>query len=238
MQLKCAALVALLAFYAAVLSACGQGTVSAADNPTATHPAPGWSSSDSTAERFQPLSAESEIPGEESSDLSGENREAAGTPIPTPLATVTPRPTATAVQECNWMWAYQELSDVTIQVSSALDAAGIAYSNVSAQTLGENCLTLDGQPQYFAPMETDYEITIPVRSLSDRETLGNQAAAVLFLLNTNFPPDSTPGPIAGKVKLTFTARGATLRLVIEQELAEEVLESNLRGSALLAALDQ
>ncbi len=160
------------------------------------------------------------------------------TPSPTPAITATPRSTPTVIEDtdCNWIWAYQELSDITIQVSSALDAAGIAYSNVSAQTLGENCLNLDGQAQYFAPMETDYEITIPVRSLTDRETLGDQAAAVLFLLNHSFPTDSTPGPIAGQIKLTFTARGETLRLVIRQEDAEEALSSNLRGSDLLAAL--
>jgi hypothetical protein len=148
-----------------------------------------------------------------------------------PATAVTP-----AYGECVWQWATQDLADVTQRLSAALDGAGIAYTSVRAYAFGENCLNAQGEVQYFATKETDFDLALPVSSLADRESVGNLAADVLAILVRDFGLDATPGPQPGRISLIVSDGSREPRLTVWQGQAADVVARGLRGSALLDEL--
>jgi hypothetical protein len=145
-------------------------------------------------------------------------------------------PVTPAYQECGWQWATQDLPDVTQRLSAALDGAGIAYTGAYAYAFGENCLNAQGEVQYFATKETDFDLTLPVSRLDDRESVGNLLADVLAVLVRDFAPDATPGPQPGQITLSVSVGSREARLTVPQGQAADVVARGLRGSALLDAL--
>ncbi len=150
--------------------------------------------------------------------------------------TLTPVPSP-AYSECAWQWATQDLPEITAQLAAAADRAGIAVSEARAYAFGENCLNPQGQVAYFATMETDFDLTLPVDDLSDREAVGDRAADVLALLLDQFPLDSTPGPQPGRIRLTFASASDQWVLTLRWEQAADAVAHDWRGSALLQALE-
>lgn len=161
--------------------------------------------------------------------LTREDMPPTATPSPAPLPT-------TAYMACAWQWAQPPLPELVPKVKAALKARGIAYTAVRVSAFGENCLDDQGAIQYFATMQTEFDITLPVASLSDDEALGDLAAAVLGVLEADFPVASTPGPMGGRITLTFESADDAWRLITDQDRAAAALAEGLRGEALLAAL--
>jgi len=154
--------------------------------------------------------------------------------------TPTPSPTPTAVatipyEACIWNWATQPLDDVSTVLRTALDAENIPYQEAGASAFGENCLDQSGNIQYFATMETDFDVTLT--SENDPDTLGNLAKDVLTVIVTEFPVDSTPGPMPGRIGLVIETPDQTYHtytIYIQQNEVEALM--GLSGAAFWTAL--
>lgn len=151
-------------------------------------------------------------------------------------APVTETPSAEAgYTECAWNWAAQPLPDLSAEVHSALEAAGLTGVTASAEAYGENCITGTGVVDRFAAMETDFRLTVQVASLNDRAALGTLLEKILVTLD-GFPSESTPGPNAGYIGVTFQAGDEELRLWFPVADGESARALGLRGAALLDKL--
>jgi hypothetical protein len=107
-------------------------------------------------------------------------------------------------QNCGYQWAQQalpELSDQFVQAMQALQPNAQAY----AFGFGENCVHADGTST-FLPMETDFNVTIPVNDLSDETALGEWIVKVMQVIQ-NIPPDQIIGPRPGRVGILFKSNG-------------------------------
>lgn len=135
---------------------------------------------------------------------------------------------------CGWQWATQYLGPLSTQVQLALENAGISVVSVHAQVFGENCLSSENEILYFAPMETDFEISVTVEDLSDTNSLGNLLEAILVVLDS-FPPEETPGPQPGLIGIEFIngSEHLWIRLTVAESIAIRSL--GLHGSDLLKA---
>ncbi|HML23211.1 MAG TPA: hypothetical protein PKD09_16270 [Aggregatilinea sp.] len=149
---------------------------------------------------------------------------------PVATATVTPGP-------CAWQWATQALPDVAAQLDAALIAAGLDGIAVTATAFGENCVDMQSTAVRFAAMETDFDLSLPDVDPADREAAGDRVAAVLDVIVTQFPPDTTPGPMPGRLMLVLGADEDALRITVAQNDASAALDRGLRGAALLDALE-
>src|SRR3990172_3945660 len=113
--------------------------------------------------------------------------------------------------QCGWVWDTQALPDLSADVQSALEAAGLMGVSAYAEAYGEDCLNASGEVDHFAVMETDFHITLQVAAIYDTELLGASLEQILVVLDS-FPPESTPGPQAGYIGITFQAGNEELRL--------------------------
>jgi hypothetical protein len=107
-------------------------------------------------------------------------------------------------QDCGYQWAHQalpELSAQFLQSIQALQTEAQAY----AFGFGENCVHLDGTTT-FLPMETDFNVTIPVGDLSDEAALGEWIVKIMQVIE-NIPPDQIIGPNPGRVSIFFESNG-------------------------------
>ncbi len=157
--------------------------------------------------------------------------------IPTIEATLADQtPTVSAETSCGWQWARQPLEELSAQLTQALKDASLPVESARAEAYGENCLGSDGVTVVrFAPMETDYYITLSASDLRDETMLGNLITGVISVLN-KFPVGSTPGPKAGYVSLTFKAADSDLRLWFIRTQAENAIAQGLTGAELFAAI--
>ena len=144
--------------------------------------------------------------------------------------------TAEPYMGCAWQWAYQDQPDLQAALEAALTNAGIAYDSVSVYAYGENCLDGQGNIQYYAAMETDFDLTLLVEDLGDRAALADRLAEVLALLVKEFPVGETPGPQPGYFSLTFLAGTDTLAVYVQQDTAVELVRQGVTGEALLEAV--
>jgi hypothetical protein len=155
------------------------------------------------------------------------------TGIPT-IATVTPD-TITSYAQCGWSWATQPLPDLSAEVQSALDAAGLKGVTVSAEAFGENCITASGNVDHFATMETDFRFQVEVRDLSDSSDLGDLLERILVVLDA-FPPDATPGPQPGYIGVHFVHGTEGLNLWFMVTTSDTARAQGLHGAELLREL--
>jgi hypothetical protein len=154
---------------------------------------------------------------------------------PPPITGITPTP---QYQECIWNWATQELPELTASVAAALDAQGIGTTSVRVYAFGENCLDAQGNIAYFATMETDFAITLPVDDVNDREAVGNLAADLFGVIARDYAVGTIPGPQPGRVELRFeSGPEAVFALTVQREEFESLIAQGIRGAALLDALE-
>jgi hypothetical protein len=151
------------------------------------------------------------------------------------LPTLTPTATEYPYEQCGWNWATEPLPELSAQVQSAMDAAGLKNITATAEAYGENCITDEGVVDHFSAMETDFRVTAQVSSLTDRESLGNLLEQILIVLD-QFPASVTPGPNNGYVGVTFQTKDDELRLWFLVEDGESARALGLRGAALLDKL--
>ncbi len=137
--------------------------------------------------------------------------------------------------QCAWVWDTQALPELSAEVQSALEAAGLTGVTASAEVYGEDCITASGEVDHFAAMETDFRITVQAASLNDREALGTSLEQILVVLDA-FPPESTPGPQSGYVGVTFQAGSDELRLWFTADEGKSARALGLHGAALLDKL--
>ena len=143
---------------------------------------------------------------------------------------------STAVGPCGWVWASRPLPELSTQVRAALDDAGIAADSARAVAFGEDCVDAQtNEVRRFAAMQTDFHVTLPVDDAEDLEALGASVAGVLAVLD-GFPPNDTPGPRHGQVRITFVAGEEKVALSFTHLEAVKAREQGLGGAALLEAL--
>jgi hypothetical protein len=151
-------------------------------------------------------------------------------------APVTATPgTQAGFTECAWTWDTQPLPDLSADLQSALETAGLTGVTASAEAYGENCITGTGIVDHFTAMETDFRITVQVASLNDRQALGTLLEKILGTLD-GFPPESTPGPNAGYIGVTFVVGNEELWLWFPVADGESARALGLGGAALLDKL--
>jgi len=132
---------------------------------------------------------------------------------PTDTPIITP-----AYEQCAFMWAYQDLPELTAKVDSsirALDANASAHANA----FGEDCVYGDGQKTFLAK-ETDFYVKLPMADLTNQEAFGNWIGQVMPVI-LSLPPDEVPGPVPGFVEFRFTkseAEQIIVRVPIRQYL--------------------
>ena len=118
--------------------------------------------------------------------------------------------------DCAWVWNSEPLPELSIQLQSAMEQAGLGDAAGRAIAFGEDCINADtGEVSYFAVKQTDFRFSLPVKDLADLDALGELVEGVLGVIE-KFPPDDTPGPMPGQVFITFVTgdseRGFTFML--------------------------
>jgi hypothetical protein len=78
-------------------------------------------------------------------------------------------------------------------------------AQASAFGFGENCVHSDGTATYI-PMETDFNITLPVSDPTDPAARGEWIVKIMQVIE-NIPPDQISGPRPGRVSITFESNG-------------------------------
>jgi hypothetical protein len=107
-------------------------------------------------------------------------------------------------QDCGYQWAQQDLPELSGQFLQSIQALQLD-AQAYAFSFGENCVHADGTST-FLPMETDFNITIPVNDLSDETALGAWIVKVMQVIQ-NIPPDQIIGPRPGRVGILFESNG-------------------------------
>jgi len=102
---------------------------------------------------------------------------------------------------CAYVWASQELPNLSQKVYQALQAVDPNITG-NAYAYGENCVYSDGHST-FGAMETDFRVKISVQDLKDENALGDWIARVMGVI-TNLPPDELSGPQLGRVEFAFS----------------------------------
>ena len=161
----------------------------------------------------------------------------AASELPTVASTRTAfPPTATPAAEspCSFVWATRDLRDLSERLSKQLQSIDPAATG-SAYAYGEDCVAADGT-RTFSAMETDFQIQIVVRDLSDKESLGNWIASVMTVI-VGLPASDIQGPQSGRVEFEFhTANSESRRLNVDLDEYESK-SSGLSGARLLEALE-
>src|SRR5271157_5628556 len=94
------------------------------------------------------------------------------TTIPSVAPVATQPPITPTIEPCAFVEATQNLPDLSAQVDKAMkelqsDASG------RAEVYGENCVYASSGQSTFSAMETDFYITVNVKSLKDDNELGS-----------------------------------------------------------------
>ena len=150
--------------------------------------------------------------------------------------TDTPAPAA-GYTECAWNWATQSLPDLSVEVQSALEAAGLEGGTASAEAYGENCITGTGEVDHFAAMETDFRVSLEVQDLADSAALGDLLERILVVLD-GFPPDATPGPQPGYIGVRFIHGTEDINLWFNLTASKSARELGLHGADLYSELNK
>jgi hypothetical protein len=158
---------------------------------------------------------------------------------PTPAREPTPTaPTDTpsaGFQACYYVWAYQDLPEISARVDQAVKAV-LPEAEASAHAFGEDCVFEDGTRQ-FGAMQTDFLIGVPMDNLTDDEAIGRSIEKIIPVL-ADFPPGVVPGPQVGRAEFSFTS-GSEVRYVrFTITDGVQALGEGLRGAELLHKLEQ
>ena len=135
---------------------------------------------------------------------------------------------------CAYRWAYQDLPDLSDDFQAAIQvlepgATGYAFA------FGEECVHEDGSVT-FLPMETDFNITLPVSDISNETELGEWIQRVMQVIE-NIPPEQIRGSRPGRVSLLFESGSdrTGVNYYIDQYRA---LPTNLNSAELYRMLKQ
>lgn len=104
---------------------------------------------------------------------------------------------------CGYQWAYQDLPELSASIQQSIEAIQPG-AQATAFAFGENCVLSDGTVDRFIPMETDFNITLPVSDLTDESNLGELVVKTMQVI-TAITPEQIVGPRPGRVSLIFKA---------------------------------
>lgn len=149
-----------------------------------------------------------------------------------PVVTESPIP----YTQCYFNWATKPLPELSADVQSALETAGLTEVTATAEAYGENCYdSQTNEVAYFAVMETDFRIRVEVPDLADTVHLGNLLEQVLVVLD-GFPSETTPGPQPGYIGIRFKHAAEELNLWFTVTDGESARALGLKGSELFEEL--
>ena len=138
--------------------------------------------------------------------------------------------------DCAWVWNSEPLPELSSELQSAMEQAGLGDAAGRAIAFGEDCIDADtGEVGYFAVKQTDFRFSLPVKDLTDLDALGELVEAVLGVIE-KFPPDDTPGPMPGQVFINFVTGESERGFTFMIDEASTALADGHRGARLLEAL--
>jgi heat shock protein HslJ len=138
-------------------------------------------------------------------------------------------------------WNSHRLEELSEQVQSALDKAGLVGAEGYAEAYGEDWYEqaedAGDSPTVcnFSIMETDFYVTLPAENLADYASLGMQVSEVLSVVD-GFSVEETPGSQPGYVDIRFVSDGEEARLRVTVTEAAQAGSDGLAGAQLLEAL--
>lgn len=143
-------------------------------------------------------------------------------------STTTPEIPPTS-ESCAYVWASQELPDLSQKVYNALQAVDTNLTG-NAYAYGENCVYADGH-NTFAAMETDFRVKVSVSDLKDEKALGDWIANAMGAI-MKLPTDDVPGPQPGRVEFDFS-KSETENLFLNISIARyQKLAPGISGAEL------
>lgn len=140
---------------------------------------------------------------------------------------------------CIWQWATELLPDLTADLILDLSDAGltVAPDETRVTAFGENCLEQSGEVAYFAAMQTDFDVSLAVAALTDRDAVGDALRQVLATIVTGYSVDETPGPNPGRIIITVQDGTDSLTVMVAYQAAADLLAQDMSGAELFDALN-
>ncbi|MCA0457414.1 MAG: hypothetical protein LCI00_25830 [Chloroflexi bacterium] len=146
--------------------------------------------------------------------------------------TLTPSPTAVTKASntpCAFMWAHQDLPDITKAAQEAFTEAKLdAITVIRADAYGESC------GSSFGAMTTDFYLSAEVDDFGDTEAVGKiitDAYSVLMALEVELPAKH------GYLDIEFTSDGETKRFRTMFSQIKLAVEAEASGEAIIEAGD-
>ncbi len=144
-----------------------------------------------------------------------------------------PPDTGDSSQQCAYQWASQALPELSEKLQDDFDEAGMKHIRVRAEAFGENCILPDGRVGGFLVMQTDLRFTVGVADIHDYPSLATQVREILRII-FGMPLEQFPGPNKGYIGISFSdLNGASMNLWFPRQVAEQAVQENLDGAALI-----
>ena len=128
--------------------------------------------------------------------------DAVPTIIATEIPAVTIPATASSYGECGYQWAYRDIPELSSKFLQAIQQLQ-PTAQANAFIFGEDCVHADGQADFIA-METDFNITLPVASVTDANECGAWIVKIMQVI-LDIPKAEIIGPRPGRVSISFQA---------------------------------
>jgi hypothetical protein len=106
---------------------------------------------------------------------------------------------------CAYQWATQEMPELSAQFLADLQVLQ-PEAQGSVFAFGENCSQANSHIIRFIPMETDFNVTLPVSDIMDKAELGGWIVKIMQVIDS-VPPDQIMGPRPGRVSIGFESAG-------------------------------
>ncbi len=155
-------------------------------------------------------------------------------PEPTPFP-LTKIQTDTPAAPCSFVWASQDLPELSAQLLEMLKESGLPVTAAHAEAYGENCVDSNGTVERFAAMQTDFHVVLAVETLTNSEMLGNLLTQTLEVLD-EFPLEKTPGPNPGYIGIVFQAGDMVETVQFPRTQADTLRAQGLSGAQFYEAL--
>ena len=140
--------------------------------------------------------------------------------------------------QCAWTWATQSLPELCTKVEAGMLAAGLKGVTARAEAYGENCISAAGKVDHFAAMETDFRISVQVRSLEDTDRIWAACWKGSWWCWMDFQPRSTPGPNPGYVGVSFQKGSEELNMWFPVAAGKSARALGLHGTRLFEELQK
>jgi hypothetical protein len=139
-------------------------------------------------------------------------------------------------QDCYFNWATQPLPDLSAEIQTAINAAGLRGVLVTAEAYGENCIDAQtNEPVSFATLETDFRIVATITNLNNKDNLGNLLEKILDVLD-DFPAGKIPGAQPGYIFVSFRTGSDEINMSFTVTAGNSARAQGQHGKALLEEL--